>query len=178
MRNRLSRFWKGNRSFTFSFLIIIPAFFLTASLTFYALGIRINVSRSFPLGFYSLEKGEPFRGDLVFLKPPENAVVQWGRETGAISRATMFKRIYGMGGDEVEVSREGVRINGVLIENSNILGKTPDGTPIPSIAESGVIPQNSVWVISEYSKLSFDSRYFGTVSTSNIQSKAKPLWTW
>jgi len=144
----------------------------------YFFGIRINVTRSFPLGFYRICDGNPECGDLVFLKPPENVVVQWGRENGAISRPTMLKRIYGMEGDNVEVSREGVCINGTLIENSKILEKKPDGTSIPSIAQSGVILPDGVWVMSEYSALSFDSRYFGAVPRENIEAKARPLWVW
>jgi len=178
MRSRIARNWRVNRKFILLFLIIIPYFLISTSLIFYAFGVRINVSTSFPLGFYSLEEGEPSRGDLVFIKPPENAVVEWGRKTGAISRPMMLKRIYAMGGDSVEISMEGIRINGRLIGKSKVIEELPDGTPIPSVAQSGVIPQNRVWVMSEHSELSFDSRYFGAVPSENILAKARPLWVW
>jgi len=178
MRNRISKNWRVNRRFILLFFIIIPSFFISTSLIFYAFGVRINVSASFPLGFYLLEEGEPDRGDLVFIRPPENDVIQWGRETGVILRSIMLKRLYGIAGDEVSVDGDGIRINGILICNSRIIDKNPDGSSIPSIAQSGVIPLDSVWVMSEYSELSFDSRYFGAVPSRNIQSKAKPLWVW
>jgi len=178
MNEKLSRFWRNNRVFTLLFLISISCAFLVASATFYTLRIRVNINRSFPLGFYRICDENPERGDLVFIKPPENSVAQWGRRNGAISRPTQLKRIYGMEEDNVEISCEGVRINGVLIEKSKIIRELPDGTLIPSTAQSGVIPKNNVWVMSEHNERSFDSRYFGPVPFENIQSKAKPLWVW
>jgi len=178
MNNKLSRFWENNRIFTLSFLIGIPLFMLIFSVAFYVTGIRINVTRSFPIGFYRTYKGEPERGDLVFLKPPENEVVEWGRKSRAISRSGMFKRVYGVEGDEVRVSEDGISINGVWIENSIIIKAMPDGEPIPSIAEDSIVPENNVWVMSEYNEMRFDSRYFGAVPTGNIYAKAKPLWVW
>src|SRR5207248_11754322 len=81
-------------------------------------------------------------------------------------------------GDVVEVSTNGMRLNGRLLPNSagrfrdhlqRPLGPWPYGTY--------KVEPGTVWVISSFNIYSFDSRYYGAIPESSIRHHLRPLWT-
>ena len=138
----------------------------------------VNTTKSFPLGLYLKTHDPAHRGDLVLVCPEDNEISQFGRERGLISYGVcsgrygyLIKRIVGSEGDLVEFSREVVRVNGIPLKNS---ARQPS---IPSRVDGSVELHEEVLVMSEH-PLSFDSRYFGAVSTDAICTPLKPLITW
>jgi len=148
-------------------------------------GIRINLTDSLPLVFYRMTPGEVERGSLVVACPDlTNPVVQVARERGYIPTgwltcdggvAPLMKYVMALPGDLVEVVQEGVRVNGQAIENSARLVADSVGRPLPSLTVSGEVPSEHVWLLSDYTSASFDSRYFGPVKTSDIIGTETPL---
>lgn len=138
----------------------------------------VNTTKSFPLGLYLKTHDPAHRGELVLVCPEDNEISQFGRERGFISYGVcpgrygyLIKRIVGSEGDWVEFSGEAVRVNGIPLKNS---ARQPS---IPSRMDGSVELHEEVLVMSEH-PLSFDSRYFGAVSTDAICTPLKPLITW
>ena len=143
-----------------------------------AIFLVINTTKSFPPGIYMKTHGPVQRGDLVLVCPEDNEVNRYGRDHGFISYGVcpgrygyLIKRIVGSEGDLVEFSGEVVRVNGIPLKNS---ARQPS---IPSRMDGSVKLYEEVLVMSEH-PLSFDSRYFGAVSTDAICTPLKPLITW
>lgn len=138
----------------------------------------VNTTGSFPLGIYMKTYGPVHWGDIVLVCPEDNEISQFGRERGLISYGVcpgrygyLIKRIVGSEGDLVEFSGEVVWVNGIPLKNS---ARQPS---IPSRMDGSVELHEEVLVMSEH-PLSFDSRYFGAVSTDAICTPLKPLITW
>jgi len=157
----------------------IAATFLTVS------GIRINLTDSMPLGFYRMTPGKIERGSIAMICPDlTNPAVRVAYERGYFPArwfaceggvAPLLKPVLALPGDLVEVAQEGIRVNGQEIENSGRLASDSAGRPLPWLASSGEVPARHVWLFSNYSPASFDSRYFGTVETSAILGKMEPV---
>jgi len=71
-------------------------------------------------------------------------------------------------GHSVEVVQEGILVNGQEVENSARLESDSAGRPLPPLPASGRVPPGHVWLFSDYTPESFDSRYFGPVPHSSI----------
>jgi len=160
---------------------------LTASAVFMASGgIRINLSGSLPLGLYRLTSSELERGSLVAVCPElSNPAVRVARERGYLEpvwftcdggMAALLKQILALPGDWVDVSPDGIRVNGREIENSARLAVDGAGRPLPPLPVSGEVPAGHVWLFSGHAPESFDSRYFGPVSHAAIRGTATPIW--
>ena len=150
----------------------------------YFLGVRVNRTPSFPMGLYRLTGAEWGRGDLVFLRvPPDRSIFQLARSRGYLPAgfqpggySLLLKRVVAVAGDKVEIGAA-VSVNGRELSNSQLRDRDSAGRPIPHEAAGGVVPAGFVWVMSEYSPFSFDSRYFGPLPASLILGRARPLWT-
>ena len=138
----------------------------------------VNTTGSFPLGIYMKTYGPVHWGDTVLVCPEDNEVNRYGRDHGLISYGVclhrygyLIKRVVALGGDEVDISDRGVRVNGLSLRNSS----RQQG--IPSRVDGSVELHEEALVMSEH-PLSFDSRYFGAVSTDAICTPLNPLITW
>ena len=78
----------------------------------------------------------------------------------------------------VELSARGISVNGVLLPNTAPLSKDTKGRPLEAwpFGRYPVTP-GTVWVASSYHPRSFDSRYFGPISTSAIRHRLKTFLT-
>ena len=156
---------------------------LAAVVTWFA-GLRVNLSGSMPIGVYRVSTGPAVRGAMVLACLPIDVVV-FARSRGYVpsgrcpgATAPIGKVILAMVGDSVDVTAEGLRVNGRSVRNTKPLtvaaaGRTlsrfPDGTY--------VVGRDEVWLYSPYSKRSFDSRYFGPLPLSCVLNRVLPLWT-
>lgn len=153
---------------------------------FQLFGLRYNVSESYPAGLYRVDKSRfPVVGELALFCPPDNAITQMALqrhylkdgfcESGTVP---LTKRLVAVPGDQVDLGPEGIRINrGPLIKNTKHLIADSNGGELPSY-ESGKIPPDSYFMISEYNPKSWDSRYFGPVGGSYIIGTVKPFFIW
>jgi len=69
-------------------------------------------------------------------------------------------------------------VNGAPVPNSQALAMDRKGRPLPQLATGRyVVRLRTVWILSPYSRFSFDSRYFGAVETAQVRARIRRLWT-
>jgi conjugative transfer signal peptidase TraF len=145
------------------------------------LGVRVNTTNSLPKGLYLITQDE--NAPLVEFCPEgifsTLSVVRGYRPGGLCpdGAAPLLKPVIAGAGDTVELSEEGIRVNGRLLPNTAPQRVDTAGRPLTAWP-SGVYPVTSatVWVASTYHANSFDSRYFGPIPIGQIQHRLRPLW--
>lgn len=148
-------------------------------------GLRLNLTGSLPVGLYLAARGAPTRGALVLVcLPPQ--VAAFARARGYVPRGGACpggavpagKRVLALAGDTIAVTPTGLLVNGVPVPNSRALARDRRGRPLRSLAVGRYqVGRDELWVLSSYSRLSFDSRYFGAVRLSDVRGRLLPLWT-
>ena len=148
-------------------------------------GVRLNLTGSLPVGLYVTSGARPARGALVLAcLPPQ--VAMFARERGYVPRGggcpggvvPVGKRVLALTGDSVTVTSSGLVVNGMPVANSLPLTADRKGRPLPRlVAGRYVVAPGRVWILSSYSRFSFDSRYFGAVETAQVRASLKGLWT-
>ena len=150
-------------------------------LMMHLIGVRINISESYPLGLYVKVRGEYERGSLVETCVPEHVSElmverEYIPDIGSCGNYPPFiKQVYGVGGDKVEVGSQ-VSINGELIDGTLLKAMDNKEREYPR-AQSAIVPDGHVWLMSNNHPDSYDSRYFGSISDTYIISMLRPLWT-
>jgi conjugative transfer signal peptidase TraF len=146
-------------------------------------GLRLNTTDSVPLGFYRLTDKD--HGQYITFCPL-GADARLMNERGYRPRGVgcpdgfepLIKPVAARAGDTVTIGFGGISINGRLLGNT--IAKKQDSQhrllPAP-LRGSYPVQAGTVWVLSTYNPLSYDSRYFGAVPTERIISYAKPIWT-
>jgi conjugative transfer signal peptidase TraF len=148
-------------------------------------GLRLNLTGSLPLGLYRTVPGPLGRGSLVLVcLPPRVAAL--ARIRGYVPRGGVCpggilpvgKPVLALSGDTITVTAAGLRVNGVPIRNSLALATDHRGRPLPRLAPGPqVVRPGTLWVVSTYARMSFDSRYFGPVALAAVRSYLRPVWT-
>lgn len=145
-------------------------------------GIRINITSSLPRGFYIVSES-PSANLVEFC--PEGEAATISRERGYRTPggtcpdggSPLLKPIAAVSGDRVEVTSNGIQVNGKLIPNSVAHRKDHRGRPLkPWPNGRYIVPAGSLWVISDFNDWSFDSRYFGPIRCSLVRHRLRPLW--
>lgn len=156
---------------------------VTAVVTWFA-GVRVNLSASMPIGLYRVSRGPPVKGVMVLACLPGEVAV-FARSRGYVPNghcpggtAPIGKVVLAAAGDSVEVTGEGLLVNGHLVRNTKPLAVDGAGQSLRRFPDGTyVVGQDEVWLYSSYSKRSFDSRYFGPLPLSCVLSRVLPLWT-
>jgi conjugative transfer signal peptidase TraF len=149
-------------------------------------GLRINGSHSFPIGLYWAIRKPPQKGDMVFADPPPEPIFALAKARGYLGAGygpagcePLIKRISAATGDHVTINAQGVEVNGVRLANSRPCVSDAAGRPLqPHFLKDYVLGRDEVLLMSEYSAASFDSRYFGPLSATTIESVITPILTW
>jgi conjugative transfer signal peptidase TraF len=152
----------------------------------YWAGFRYNLTPSVPVGLYRLHPiDRPLkRNDIVWLCPPDTPLFRKARdEWKGVPQGDcpggfmhLFKPVAALPGDLVEVTSQGVFVNGKIIPNSQPMSMTASGHRLNPAFGKFKVQTGSVWLVSHFSSQSFDSRYFGAISLCQIHDWAKPLW--
>lgn len=149
-----------------------------------AVGLRFNGTHSFPVGFYLTVHKRPEKGDLVTVNLTLIPIFALAQDRGYLNVAyspvtRIMKRIVGVPGDLVAIDSSGVTVNGIRLVNSAPLRCDGGGRPMPAYALSHhVLGPGQVLLMSDYNPASFDSRYFGPLQATMIESVVTPLLTW
>jgi len=149
-------------------------------------GLRVNTTRSIPLGLYVLSNEPIVKGAYVLFCPPERPEFNLAKERGYIGAGfcpggygKMMKKVFATHHDVVSVTDEGVVINGTLIPASQPIGADSTGRPLPLFRVSNhVLDSTELLLMSDTNSRSFDARYFGPVHRGHIQSLIYPVLTW
>jgi conjugative transfer signal peptidase TraF len=148
-------------------------------------GLRLNLTGSLPVGLYMEIQGVPERGSIVLACLPLDVAV-FARERGYVPRgdrcpgrtAPVGKTVMAIVGDTVTVSAIGLEVNGHPIPNSRPRAFDTHGRPLTSAPVGrSVVSAGNAWLVSSYTPLSFDSRYFGAIETRSLIAVVRPLWT-
>lgn len=159
---------------------------LVLGVTSYVMGIRVNTTKSIPLGVYRTSVDPVERGAYVFLCPPKVAAIQDAYDRGYIGAGFcpggyghLMKRVLAAHGDTVTVRDDGVRVNDTLLPLSVPRRADRAGRPLPRFqADHYKLGPAELLLMSDVSDTSFDSRYFGPVNRSQIKTVIRPVITW
>ena len=146
-------------------------------------GVRVNTTRSIPVGLY-LTRATPIAvGDYVIFCPPQNVLFAIAKKRGYIGAGfcaggtgQMMKRVVALAGDHVAITRDGVYVNGRRLPLSTPYSNDANHRPLPSLSGLRLrLAQDDVFLMSDVSATSFDGRYFGPVNRSLIHHVIAPL---
>jgi conjugative transfer signal peptidase TraF len=162
------------------FLLASPLFLGLVAGWFF--GIRFNLTPSFPRGFY-ITSNSPSANLVEFCPQGTAASISLSRQYRAVGPcpdggAPLLKPAVAFPGDQVQVSADGIRVNGQLLPNSagrfhDHLQRPLDPWPYGSYK----VAPGTVWVVSSFNSYSFDSRYYGAITESSIRHHLRPFWT-
>lgn len=146
------------------------------------LGIRISTSPSLPVGIYIATRDPDAK--LVEFCPAEPfaalALERGYRDTGVCpdGGTPLLKPVVAQAGDIVELSKNGIQVNGNLVSNTAPLRSDSKGRLLESWP-FGLYPvaPGFMWVASSHHAMSFDSRYFGPVPARAIRQRMRPFLT-
>jgi len=149
-------------------------------------GVRINSTRSIPLGLYLTTSAPVEKGQYVTFCPPENSIFAEAKKRGYIGAGfcpggygLMMKKILAAKNDAVFVSENGVLVNGKLLPLSAPIKVDGAGRALPHYnKQQYTVNESDILLMSDVSAISFDGRYFGPVSQSQIQAVIRPIFTW
>ena len=145
-------------------------------------GVRINTSYSLPLGVYVRTQARDAR--LIEFCPVEPFASE-SSERGYRTHGTacadgavpLLKPVVAVAGDRVVLSAEGMRVNGRLLPKTAPLFRDAAGRSLhPWPFGTYVVEEGVVWVASTYNRGSYDSRYMGPISISQIRARLRPVW--
>jgi conjugative transfer signal peptidase TraF len=148
--------------------------------TTYAVGVRINLTASLPLGLY-VRTEQPtdyiafcLGGEFEKLALARGYLTPGFCPGGGVP---LLKPIVARPGDTVEYSAEGIAVNGMLLVNTAPLQVDHLGRPLEAYPLGAYsVPRGEFVVASSYDARSLDSRYFGAVSATSIRYHMAPLW--
>src|ERR1700726_4864275 len=109
-----------------------------------AAGLRINGTRSFPVGLYFASHKRPGKGDLVFVNPPPLPLFTLAKERGYLNVAYsptphLLKRL------------AGVAVNGIRLANSTPSNCDGAGRPLqPYVLKDHILGPGEVLLMSDY----------------------------
>ncbi len=148
-------------------------------------GLRLNLSASLPAGVYLASRAAPGRGTLVLAcLPPE--VAAFAKRRGYLRPGVgcpggvipIGKPVVAIAGDTVTVTPAGLLVNRMAVPNSPALVSDRKGRPLPQLrAARYVVEPGTVWIVSSYSRFSYDSRYFGAIEARRVRANLRRLWT-
>ena len=162
---------------------LIPLGIVAAmAILFFALGIRINVTASIPLGLYIRSDSKPAPGLIAEFCPVGMSQAESERYRGfglacPDRNMPLMKPIVAVSGDQVTFAATGISVNGRLIPNTAPRKLDGQGRPIRSWPGGDyTVEPGKVVVASDYHPGSYDSRYFGPIAVADLRLNLRPLW--
>src|SRR3989454_2414162 len=134
--------------------VVLSAGLVSGVVPALCLVVRLNVSRSVPLGLYRMVDEPVERGVLVVACVPLTAA-RLARERGYLARGScpggtqpVLKRIGAVPGDLVDLAPDGVAINGTQLPDSAPAVSDSRGRPLPhSPWGRTVVASGEVWLM-------------------------------
>jgi conjugative transfer signal peptidase TraF len=162
--------------------LVGAATILLPSLIAYALGLRVNMTRSLPMGLYVVTKD--ISCSLIEFCPSgpaaEESRIRGYRNAGSCPDGAepLIKPIVAREGDIVEMSVNGISVNGRLLKNTAPMAADRLARRLkPWKFGKYRVRVGELWVASTYNYGSYDSRYFGPILISSVRYRLRPIWT-
>jgi conjugative transfer signal peptidase TraF len=132
-----------------------------------------NASASAPIGLYRVVFGAPERGDFVLVRIPKSI-----EELAAIrgylpAGVPLIKRIAAVAGDDVCAFNGAIIVNGEIVARQRKVDRA--GRSLPRWNECRELVQGEFFLLGDAPD-SFDSRYFGPVTSARVIGRLAPLW--
>ena len=148
-----------------------------------SLGIHINLSASAPRGLYRAVVGTPLRGAWVAACVPTDAAAV-GLARGYLrpgpcpgGAEPILKPVVAVSGDVVDLSPHSVAVNGTSLPDSQSASIDSNGRPLAHATPGRhVVGADQLWLVSTRVPNSWDSRYLGPFSMSDVRAIARPVW--
>lgn len=143
-----------------------------------------NPSDSVPVGWYRVEPLQPRAGSLprplsvdsiVLVRLPTDATALAAQRGYLPAHIPLLKRVGAVAPRHVCVVAGQVRIDSVLVATA--LPADRLGRSLPSWRHCRPLIEGELFLLSVTNPASFDSRYFGPVSTSTVIGVARPIWS-
>lgn len=148
----------------------------------FVLGIRINVTKSIPIGIYIVTNQIPQKNDYVIFCPSDIEIFYEAYKRGYINKGLcpneygyMMKKIVATEGDMISISKKGVEVNDSLLPFSTPLLTDLQDKALPQLNVNKILDKDEILLMSDISKTSFDARYFGVSNKKQIQGVIKPI---
>ncbi|VTU46121.1 conjugal transfer peptidase TraF (plasmid) [Variovorax sp. SRS16] len=149
-------------------------------------GARLNTTPSIPIGLYWRTTASVERGAYVMFCPPAGASFSQVKDRGYVGPGFcpggygyLMKRVLAAGTDRISVRLDGVRVNGALLPLSAPLLADKAGRPLAHFqAFNRTLGAQEVLPMSDVNPLSYDGRYFGPITRSQIEAVIVPVLTW
>ena len=136
-----------------------------------------NSSDSVPRGWYRVGPTESLHvGGIVLARLPTEVAALAAERRYLPERVLLLKSIGAMSPQQVCVQDRIVRIDGVALATAFKADR--QGRTLPVWQRCRALHNNELFLLSTTNPASFDSRYFGPVSTSAVIGSAHPIWTW
>lgn len=133
-----------------------------------------NASASVPIGLYSLTSAaQPKRGDLVLVRLPEGARTLASDRRYLPSDTPAIKRVAAADGDVVCAVDGVVSINAT--RSARVLNRDSQGRVLKSWSGCSTLKMGQIFLLNDASA-SFDGRYFGPSSSTDVVGILAPLW--
>lgn len=133
-----------------------------------------NASASVAVGLYRVVSGAPERGDFVLVRLPKS-IEKLAAVRGYLPAGVpLIKRIAAVAGDDVCAFDGAIIVNGEIVARQRKVDRA--GRSLPRWNECRELVQGEFFLLGGAPD-SFDSRYFGPVSTAQVIGRLAPLWT-
>jgi conjugative transfer signal peptidase TraF len=144
--------------------------------------MRWNGTDSVPIGLYWTSKTDnslPYAGiclEQSVLNPALRAGLTIQKGECASGYQPILKTIFNATETHpIAFGEDGFIVNGIEIPNTRAKPKSRTGQRLEHYPYG--LYTAGLWAISGYNKNSFDSRYFGPISASDVMFYARPIWT-
>jgi len=149
----------------------------------FALVVTLTDS-SCPAGIYRLTRRSVARGDLVEACLPD-PIATYGTARGYLGPGDcpnhsepVLKIVGALVGDRVELSRESICVNGILLPQSATLSRDSRSRAVETIARGPYqTAADQTWLFGLRDPRSWDSRYFGPVPIKSVLGVVEPVVT-
>jgi conjugative transfer signal peptidase TraF len=174
----MSRLQRIRRILLAAALVMIVGFQLAALAGAYL--VKVNVSRSIPLGLYRRAAGGHYA---AFCLTRDEA--QWALSAGLETLsgdcpgriiALLKPLVYPTPEHPLVLTASGFFLNGKLLPNTAPKAKSKTGKPLGHYPFG--VYTSGIWPVSTYNRDSLDARYYGPISSDQIRFHAKPLLVW
>jgi conjugative transfer signal peptidase TraF len=132
-----------------------------------------NASASAPIGLYRVVSGAPERGDFILVHLPKSIEKLAAIRGYLPAGVPLIKRVAAVTGDDVCAFDGAIIVNGEIVARQRKADRA--GRSLPRWNECRELVQGEFFLLGDAPD-SFDSRYFGPVTSARVIGRLAPLW--